>query len=210
MSSRQSRLEPKSNNELHQPQCPFHHFLRSLFKIPRFLNLILMISVRRTLSSMASSSKPSKRKVDHDAPISPPASKRKLQSTTTNNTVASFFTPASQKASPAAEKVFWQERGVDDNAANTLLVGKFALASHDSASATEPIRNKVAAFDFDSTLIQTASGKKFASDAQDWKWWHTSVPTKLRKMYHEEGQVASVIYLKSHCLTSFQLSYCHY
>lgn len=136
---------------------------------------------------MASSSKPSKRKVDHDAPISPPASKRKLQSTTTNNTVASFFTPASQKASPAAEKVFWQERGVDDNAANTLLVGKFALASHDSASATEPIRNKVAAFDFDSTLIQTASGKKFASDAQDWKWWHTSVPTKLRKMYHEEG-----------------------
>jgi bifunctional polynucleotide phosphatase/kinase len=70
-------------------------------------------------------------------------------------------------------------------------------------------RRKVAAFDFvshaqslhdplflttavqqDSTLILTASGKKFASDAQDWKWWHPSVPGILRKLYLESGYAA--------------------
>jgi len=35
----------------------------------------------------------------------------------------------------------------------------------------------------------TASGKKFASDAQDWKWWHPSVPGTLRKLYNEDGYV---------------------
>lgn len=42
----------------------------------------------------------------------------------------------------------------------------------------------------DSTLIQTSSGKKFASDAQDWKWWHSSVPNALRRLYTEEGYAA--------------------
>jgi hypothetical protein len=41
----------------------------------------------------------------------------------------------------------------------------------------------------DSTLIQTSSGKKFASDAQDWKWWHSTVPSTLRKLYMEDGYV---------------------
>lgn len=35
--------------------------------------------------------------------------------------------------------------------------------------------------------METRSGKKFASEASDWKWWHSSVPERLRKMYHEEG-----------------------
>lgn len=38
----------------------------------------------------------------------------------------------------------------------------------------------------DSTIITTASGKKHASDAADWKWWHPSVPKRLREL-HESG-----------------------
>jgi len=142
------------------------------------------------LSNMnSSSSKPTKRKLTQDAPISPPSLKRKIQSGTTSNAVASFFTPASQKPI-TTEVVTWQERAVDDDSTpKTLLVGKYTLSSNDTPTLS---RSKVAAFDFDSTLIATASGKKFASDANDWKWWHTSVPTTLKKMYHDEGQVLSL------------------
>lgn len=38
----------------------------------------------------------------------------------------------------------------------------------------------------DSTLVTPASGKKFGRDASDWKWWHSSIPGKLKKL-HEEG-----------------------
>jgi bifunctional polynucleotide phosphatase/kinase len=35
-------------------------------------------------------------------------------------------------------------------------------------------------------LIMPKSGKKFGSDATDWKWWHGSVPAALKKL-HEDG-----------------------
>jgi bifunctional polynucleotide phosphatase/kinase len=126
--------------------------------------------------------------------------------------VASFFTPTSQKP---PEKIIWQERGPNDDTPSTLLVGKYVPSSelnsdsNDFNTATK--RRKVAAFDFvsvphhscsvdltanpslkDSTLIQTSSGKKFASDAQDWKWWHPTVPNTLRKLYLEDGYVDNV------------------
>jgi bifunctional polynucleotide phosphatase/kinase len=106
----------------------------------------------------------------------------------------------------------WQERAPDDDTPSTLLVGKYVptsepnSASNDRDTATK--RRKVAAFDFvcvrphsrsprsgadsrmkDSTLIQTSSGKKFASDAQDWKWWHSTVPSTLRRLYMQDGYV---------------------
>jgi bifunctional polynucleotide phosphatase/kinase len=124
--------------------------------------------------------------------------------------VASFFTPLSQKP---PEKIVWQERAPNDDMPSTLLIGKYSPTSKlssvvkDGSPATK--RQKVAAFDFvsnppparslciylpnskDSTLIQTSSGKKFASDAQDWKWWHATVPSTLRKLYLEDGYVES-------------------
>lgn len=125
----------------------------------------------------------SKRKFSTNEPISPPSLRRKVQSTTTQNAVSSFFTPTSKKP---PEKIIWHERGVDDNTSPTLIVGKYqpSSSSHDSSGRK---RRKVAAFDFDSTLIQTSSGKKFASDSSDWKWWHPSVPATLRKLYQEDG-----------------------
>ncbi|PBP19500.1 polynucleotide kinase 3 phosphatase [Diplocarpon rosae] len=138
---------------------------------------------------MASSSKP-KRKLDHDAPISPPPLRRKLQSNTTQTAVASFFTPASRKP---PEKIIWQERALNEDTPSSLVIGKYEptkeFSSDANSLAGEAKRCKIAAFDFDSTLITTSSGKKFAADAQDWKWWHPSVPTKLRKLYSDEGYV---------------------
>ncbi|RDL37783.1 HAD-like protein [Venustampulla echinocandica] len=125
-------------------------------------------------------------------PVSPPPLRRKVQSTTTQTAVASFFTPTSQKP---PEKIIWQERAPSDDTPSTLLVGKY-IAADDSASTTkagDSKRNKIAAFDFDSTLIQTSSGKRFASDSADWKWWHPSVPGRLRKLYLEEGYRVVVV-----------------
>ncbi|KAI9493014.1 polynucleotide kinase 3 phosphatase-domain-containing protein [Zychaea mexicana] len=51
---------------------------------------------------------------------------------------------------------------------------------------SEPGRNKVAAFDLDSTLIKTRSGKVYPRDSGDWQWWHTSVPGTVRRL-HDEG-----------------------
>lgn len=36
-------------------------------------------------------------------------------------------------------------------------------------------------------MVSTRSGNRFAKDAQDWKWWHPSVPTILKKLHVEDG-----------------------
>jgi len=45
---------------------------------------------------------------------------------------------------------------------------------------------KIAAFDMDSTLVEPKSGAKFPNGRSDWKWWHDTVPEKLKKL-NEEG-----------------------
>jgi bifunctional polynucleotide phosphatase/kinase len=64
------------------------------------------------------------------------------------NAVASFFTPASQKA---PEKMQWQERGADEDSPRTLLVGRYVPAK-DAGADSNKNRRKVAAFDFVSLL----------------------------------------------------------
>jgi bifunctional polynucleotide phosphatase/kinase len=61
--------------------------------------------------------------------------------------VASFFTPASQKA---PEKIKWQERAYSDDLPNTLLVGKYVPAntSIKAQNLDQMEKKKVAAFDF--------------------------------------------------------------
>ncbi|KAL9119120.1 MAG: hypothetical protein Q9187_004323 [Circinaria calcarea] len=130
-----------------------------------------------------------KREARHGS-LSPPPTKRKFESTTTKKAVASFFTPVSQKE---PERVTW--RVVE----SSLLVGRYSpspapKSTPESATATEggegkekgePVvkRRKIAAFDFDSTLIQTSSGNIFGKNSSDWRWWHVSVPGVLRQLY---------------------------
>ncbi|KAL5120563.1 DNA kinase/phosphatase Pnk1 [Pleosporales sp. CAS-2024a] len=112
--------------------------------------------------------------------VSPPPSKRKQQSTTTSKAVANFFTPLSKKE---PEKMTW--RIVKDS----LLVGRYATAA---TKARTDSRTRIAAFDFDSTLITSASGKVFSRDATDWKWWHSSVPGTLKRL-HQEGYLLAIV-----------------
>ncbi|KAJ9421546.1 polynucleotide kinase 3 phosphatase-domain-containing protein [Fusarium oxysporum] len=96
--------------------------------------------------------------------------------------VANFFTPASQKPK---DPTVWSERSPNDDTPATLLVGRF-----DGVKEDETIkRRKIAAFDLDSTLISTASGKKHAGSGTDWKWWDISVPAKLRELYQDGYRV---------------------
>ncbi|RYN56977.1 hypothetical protein AA0118_g7944 [Alternaria tenuissima] len=121
----------------------------------------------------------SKRPSSNSKDVSPPPPKRRQQSATTSKAVANFFTPASKKE---PEKLVW--RIVKDS----LLVGRFNLGAQ---SATQGKR-RVAAFDFDSTLITTASGKTFSRDASDWKWWDSSVPGRLKEL-HADGFLVAII-----------------
>ena len=120
--------------------------------------------------------------------------------------VANFFTPVSQKP---PEKTVWNERAPNEDSHNTLLVGRYLPANFEAQHSQYQIGlkiRKVAAFDFvghwksgilsdhinklssqDSTLIQTLSGKKHASEAQDWKWWHLTVPGTLKTLCIDEG-----------------------
>ncbi|KAI1337342.1 DNA kinase/phosphatase Pnk1 [Xylariaceae sp. FL0016] len=135
---------------------------------------------------------PNKRKASTDKPISPPPVKRKARSNISKGAVASFFTPTSQKPK---DRTIWSERSPNesDDIPATLLVARYepetppASSSSSSSSPPPSKRRKIAAFDLDSTLITSASGKKFASDPGDWKWWDAGVPTRLRALYHDEG-----------------------
>ncbi|SPO05596.1 related to bifunctional polynucleotide phosphatase/kinase [Cephalotrichum gorgonifer] len=117
-----------------------------------------------------------------NAPISPPPVKRRLHSGTTKSAVANFFTPASQKPK---DKTVWTERAPNEDTPATLLVGRYQPEAKEDGPTVK--RRKIAAFDLDSTLIVTLSKKKFPDSATDWKWWHSSVVTKLKSLYGEDG-----------------------
>ncbi|OCK74810.1 putative DNA 3'-phosphatase Tpp1 [Lepidopterella palustris CBS 459.81] len=73
---------------------------------------------------------------------------------------------------------------------NTLLIGRYSsYAKHLDSSPNSDTAAKVAAFDLDSTLISTKSGKLHAKDEYDWEWWHESVPTKLGDLYKDGYQI---------------------
>ena len=115
--------------------------------------------------------------------ISPPAVKRKVQSTTNQKQVASFFTPASQKG---PQRITWR------TVADSLLVAKYQPQRVQEDAQQFPKRRKIAAFDLDSTLIVCSSGKKFSRDAHDWKWWDACVSGELRKL-HDDGYLVNIV-----------------
>lgn len=45
----------------------------------------------------------------------------------------------------------------------------------------------------DQTLVSTVSGNRFAKDGKDWKWWHPSIPTTLRRLVLEDGYTVVII-----------------
>ncbi|EPQ61999.1 Polynucleotide kinase, partial [Blumeria graminis f. sp. tritici 96224] len=118
----------------------------------------------------------------------------------TAESILSFFGSTTPNSSDLQT---WQVRGSNDAVEKSLLFTKYSpsnscrssIADTDTPNTTSlNSRNlKIAAFDLDSTLITTRSGKKFSSDAQDWKWWHSSIPNTLRKLILEDGFKIAII-----------------
>lgn len=48
-------------------------------------------------------------------------------------------------------------------------------------------------FDLDHTLVATQSGRVHPKDRQDWKWWHDSVPDRLRALAGEPRTLLVVV-----------------
>lgn len=113
-----------------------------------------------------------KRASSEDRDLSPPPTKRKITTTTTNKAVANFFKPTSQKE---PDDIIFQTLH------DSLLVARYKNAH----TITRPKPLKIAAFDFDDTLVTTKSGLKFARSEDDWKWWHPTVPTQLTELDNE-------------------------
>ncbi|CBX91860.1 hypothetical protein LEMA_P045660.1 [Plenodomus lingam JN3] len=122
-----------------------------------------------------------KRPSSNGKEVSPPPSKRRHQSTTTNKVIANFFTPLSKQE---PEKMLW--RVLKDS----LLIGRYGAMTATSAASAS--KRRIAGFDLDSTLITSASGKTFGRDASDWKWWHGSVPARLKEL-HQDGYLLAII-----------------
>ena len=86
-------------------------------------------------------------------------------------------------------------RGASGSAAATKLKFDLEWLEHGEAnakgiapliyvhSASEPGRHKIASFDIDNTIIVTKSGKNFAQNAADWKWFSKEVPAKLKELH---------------------------
>lgn len=114
--------------------------------------------------------------------------------------VANFFKPTSQKPK---DRTTWTERSPKEGSLATLLVGRY---EPEQAEAKNTKRNKIAAFDLDSTLISTASGKTHAGDATDWKWWDSQVPGRLRQLY-EDGYRVVILSNQGGLMLHFDASY---
>ncbi|QIW97948.1 hypothetical protein AMS68_003466 [Peltaster fructicola] len=119
-----------------------------------------------------------KRVASTDRDISPPPPKRKVPASATATNVANFFKPASERSKEP-------ERVTFNIVHDSVLVARYNKED-DALRLIDKAKHRIAAFDFDDTLVTTASGNRFSRDAQDWKWWHASVPDKLKRL-HEDG-----------------------
>ena len=158
-----------------QLYMPLTRHLQTSVRLP--LSYLNQARIYRALLTMPPASL--KRVTSTDRDISPPASKRRVTTTTTPNAVNNFFKPASQKE---PEKVTFNVFH------DTLLIGRYQDAHKKAHS--RPV--KIAAFDFDDTVIATKSGNRFSKGPDDWRWWHASVPGRLKQL-HDEGHIIVVL-----------------
>ncbi|EGC30954.1 hypothetical protein DICPUDRAFT_6215, partial [Dictyostelium purpureum] len=104
------------------------------------------------------------------------ASTASASATTTTKTTKSASNGADKLVGPFPQNDYELKQWVRDGTI-TFYVGE------------EINRSKIAGFDMDSTLIETKSGRVFATDCNDWVWWDPSVPNNLRKLYKDGYQV---------------------
>ncbi|KAH7303329.1 polynucleotide kinase 3 phosphatase-domain-containing protein [Stachybotrys elegans] len=74
----------------------------------------------------------------------------------------------------------------------SLLIGVYSPFNKPQSLKDAHSSVKIAAFDLDGTVIKTKSGKVRSQDSQDWQWWDTVVPLKIRQAY-DQGFVIKII-----------------
>ena len=163
--------------------CLMSQFRISRYSLSRNYTLLLShASLKGSSDKQALMSSTLKRVSSGERSISPPPSKRnKVAEGAASSSVNNFFKPVSQKERQPGSVKF------------QVVQDSVLVARHDDAHKLQ--RNKpvkIAAFDFDDTLIATKSGNRFAKGSDDWKWWHHSVPTKLKQL-HSDGYCIVVL-----------------
>ncbi|SZF03234.1 unnamed protein product [Blumeria hordei] len=156
------------------------------------------MSIQARLSTMATNVVGKRKR--SDSPNGNSALAHKSNQKLKTESILSFFGSTTPNS---ADLQTWQVRGLDKVVEKSLLYTKYSPSNNSKSSIadTDNLNTtslnsrsvKIAAFDLDSTLITTRSGKKFASDAQDWKWWHSSIPNILRKLILEDGYKIAII-----------------
>lgn len=91
---------------------------------------------------------------------------------------SNFDEPKKIKKCPSSLTLQWS--GTDQDPLITLTVTSSATSKE---STTKCACNSIHGFDLDGTLIVTKSGKRFAENANDWKWLSPQVPMRLREEY---------------------------
>ncbi|RMZ77376.1 hypothetical protein DV737_g4399, partial [Chaetothyriales sp. CBS 132003] len=94
--------------------------------------------------------------------------------------VANFFKPASAK--DAEKKISWRVVG------NSLVTGRYGPQVRLRQGRATAV--KIAAFDLDDTIVSPV-GNKWARGPESWKWWHPSVPERLRSL-HDQGYLVTI------------------
>jgi bifunctional polynucleotide phosphatase/kinase len=116
---------------------------------------------------------------DSRGDISPPSLKRNPGSgpQTTQKGINSFFAPRSQK-----EPALLRWASIEES----VLRGRYLLDGPSETPQVQTKPHRIAAFDYDSTLVENGQGSQNNVKVSDWRWWHRTVPITLRKL-HAEG-----------------------
>lgn len=68
----------------------------------------------------------------------------------------------------------------------SLIVGTYAGLDHGQSTIKPSLPQRIASFDLDDTLIAPSNGNRWNRSASGWRWWHNSIPKKLKEL-HAEG-----------------------
>ncbi|KAG1474590.1 hypothetical protein G6F56_000275 [Rhizopus delemar] len=78
------------------------------------------------------------------------------------------------------------------NALDSVVIGK--------SRGKDFLKNKIAAFDLDGTLIKNKSGRTYAKNEHDWCWWNPIVPKRIETLSSEGYEI--VIFTNQNGLNS--------
>mmetsp|Transcript_26977 Transcript_26977/g.38013 ORF Transcript_26977/g.38013 Transcript_26977/m.38013 type:complete len:454 (+) Transcript_26977:52-1413(+) len=105
--------------------------------------------------------------------------KRQKSETSDSNAGGSLRRSARAVAKEKASELPFGSKWREDESLIVLTPKK-----HDNAP--QQYGSKIAAFDLDSTLIATKSGRTFPTGRSDWKWLYEEIPKKLQEL-HKNG-----------------------